>query len=111
MELNMKSLLTRASLVVLLAFATTPIFAQDTGAITGTVRDTSGASVAGAQVKITGAAGGIARTTTTNGDGDYLAAGLPGGTYDLAVSAKGFKTFDAKGIALRVGQRARVDAA
>src|SRR5436305_13224754 len=70
MEMNMKTFLACASLLLLLAFASVSMFAQDTGAITGTVRDTSGASVAGAQVKITGAAGGIARTTTTNGDGD-----------------------------------------
>src|ERR1017187_10061560 len=44
-------------------------------------------------------------------DVDYLAAGLPGGTYNLAISAKGFKTFKGNGVVLRVGQKARVDAA
>jgi hypothetical protein len=84
--------------------------AQDTGAITGTVRDSSGAVIAGAEVKISATAGGIDRTTTTNSDGDYLAAGLPGGTYALTISAKGFKTYKASGIVLRVAQKARVDA-
>ena len=85
--------------------------AQDTGAlITGTVHDSSGAVVPGATVKITSAAGGNDRTLTTNSDGDYLAAGLPGGNYDITVSAAGFKTFKAKGVALRVAQKARVDA-
>ncbi len=84
--------------------------AQDTGELTGTVRDNSGAVVQGAEVTIAGAAGGIQRTTTTNSDGDYTAAGLPGGTYNLAVSAKGFKTFKGQGVVLRVAQRARVDA-
>src|SRR5579872_3786967 len=106
----MRSLFVCACALLLIAFATTPLLAQDTGAITGTVKDTSGAIVPGADVKIAGAAGGISRATTTNGDGDYLAAGLPGGTYDLAISAKGFKTYEAKGVVLRVGQRARVDA-
>lgn len=85
-------------------------FAQDTGAITGTVRDGSGAVVSGAAVKLTSSAGGVDRTTTTNGDGDYLAAGLPGGTYDLTISAKGFKTFKGNGVVLRVAQKTRVDA-
>lgn len=93
--------------VVLLPIA---MWAQDTGVITGTVRDSSGAIVPKAQVKVTGAAGGNDRTTTTNNDGEYLAAGLPGGTYDLTITAPGFKTFKAKSVVLRVGQKARVDA-
>lgn len=86
-------------------------WAQDTGAITGTVHDKSGAVVPGAEVKIISAAGGNDRTLTTNTDGDYLAAGLPGGTYDITISSSGFKTFKAKGVVLRVAQKARVDAA
>jgi len=95
---------------VMALFSVTFLHAQDTGAITGTVRDNTGAVIPGAEVKVTAAAGGNDRTTTTNSDGDYLAAGLPGGTYSLAVSAKGFKTFKANGVVLRVGQRARIDA-
>src|SRR6202165_1641631 len=98
-------------IVVLLAvFVAANLHAQDTGAITGTVRDNTGAVIQGADVKISGTAGGIERTTTTNSDGDYLAAGLPVGTYSLTISAKGFKTFKGDGIVLRVGQKARVDA-
>ena len=37
-------------------------------------------------------------------------AGLPGGTYNLTITAKGFKTFKGNGVVLRVGQKARVDA-
>jgi len=84
--------------------------AQDTGAITGTVRDNSGAVIQGAQVKVSSTAGGNDRTTVTNSEGDYLAAGLPGGTYNLTITAKGFKTFKGNGVVLRVGQKARVDA-
>ena len=98
-------------IVVLLAvFVATNLHAQDTGTITGTVRDNSGAVIQGADVKISGIAGGIERATTTNSDGDYLAAGLPGGTYNLTITAKGFKTFKGNGIVLRVAQKARVDA-
>jgi hypothetical protein len=98
-------------IVVLLAvFSAVNLHAQDTGAITGTVRDNTGAVIRGAEVKITGDAGGIQRSTLTNSDGDYLEAGLRGGTYNLTISAKGFKTFKGKGVALFVGQKARVDA-
>jgi hypothetical protein len=96
--------------VLLAVFAATNLNAQDTGVITGTVRDNTGAVIQGADVKISGTAGGIERSTTTNSDGDYLAAGLPGGTYNLTITAKGFKTFKGNGVILRVAQKARVDA-
>jgi Carboxypeptidase regulatory-like domain len=96
--------------VLLAVFVATNLCAQDTGVITGTVRDNTGAVIQGADVKISGTAGGIERATTTNSDGDYSEAGLPGGTYNLVISAKGFKTFKGDGIVLRVGQKARVDA-
>jgi hypothetical protein len=96
--------------VLLAMFSAVNLFAQDTGDLTGTVRDNTQAVIPGAAVTISGTAGGIERSTTTNSDGDYLAAGLPGGTYNLTITAKGFKTFKGKGIVLRVGQKARVDA-
>src|SRR5579864_9096286 len=87
------------------------VSAQDTGALTGTVRDSSGAVVPGATVEITSKAGGNDRKLKTNSDGDYLAAGLPGDSYDITVTASGFETFKAKGVVLRVAQKARVDVA
>ena len=97
-------------IVVLALFSAANLCAQDTGVITGTVRDNSGAVIQGAEVQIEGTAGGIRRSTTTNSDGDYLEAGLPGGTYNLTITAKGFKTFKGEGVVLRVAQKARVDA-
>jgi hypothetical protein len=107
----MRNRLFRGIAVLLAVFVATNLHAQDTGVITGTVRDNTGAVIQGADVKISGSAGGIDRATTTNSDGDYLAAGLPGGTYNLVIAAKGFKTFKGNGVVLRVGQKARVDAA
>jgi len=83
--------------------------AQETGSITGTVRDASGAVVPDAEVKVTSSAIGLTRVVNTNGDGDYLAGALPAGTYQLSVSSKGFKSFEAKGIIVRVAEKARVD--
>lgn len=106
----MKSHFVRLSILVSLLGVSAALFAQDTGSITGTVLDSSGAVLAGATVKLVSAAGGVSRTTTTNSDGDYLVAGLLGGAYDLTISAKGFQTYKASGIVLRVGQKVRVDA-
>ena len=104
----MKSHRILALLVLLCAASLLP--AQDTAAITGTVRDNSGAVVPNADVKVTNPAGGFDRATTTNSDGDYLAAGLPAATYNLSVSAKGFQTYQVKDVVLRVAQKLRVDA-
>jgi len=83
--------------------------AQDTGYISGTVTDKSGAAVVGAEIIVTAAGGGLTRTTTTNGDGAYVAAGLPGGSYNLAVTAKGFQKYSATKVVLDVAQKIRVD--
>src|SRR6202051_1957586 len=106
----MKIFLLRSLFFLALLIVPIAVSAQDTGAITGTVHDSSGAVVPGATVKIVSAAGGNDRTLTATSDGDYLAAGLPGGNYDITVTAQGFKTFKAKAVALRVAQKARVDA-
>src|SRR5450432_3526686 len=45
--------------------------AQDTASLTGTVKDSSGATIANAQVVASNADHGIKRPTVTNSDGDY----------------------------------------
>ena len=84
-------------------------WAQTNGSITGTVKDPSGASIAGATVVITNTDQGISRQMDTNSSGDYNQAALPPGKYDVAVTAAGFKKYQAKGIVLDVAQKARVD--
>ena len=83
--------------------------AQDTGYVSGTVTDKSGAAVVGAEVVVTSVGGSLTRTTTSNADGAYVVAGLPGGTYNIKVTAKGFETYQAKGVKLDVAQKIRVD--
>ena len=83
--------------------------AQDTGYISGTVTDKSGAAVVGAEVALSNSAGSLTRTTTTNADGAYVIAGLPGATYNLTVTAKGFQKYSARGVVLDVAQKSRID--
>jgi Carboxypeptidase regulatory-like domain/TonB-dependent Receptor Plug Domain len=80
-----------------------------TGSITGTVKDPSGASIAGATVVVSSPDRGITRSMSTNSTGDYNQSALPQGSYDVIVSATGFKKFQAKGVVLDVAQKARVD--
>lgn len=83
--------------------------AQDTGYISGTVTDKSGSAVAGAEVTLTPSAGGFTRTTTSNADGAYVISGLPGGTYDILVTAKGFQKYAVQKLVLNVGDKAPVN--
>lgn len=82
-----------------------------TGSIVGQVADTSGAVVPAASVRITHKETNQTRQATTSDSGDYNFPSLPGGTYDVLVNKEGFQTFTAQGVALSVGQVARVDAA
>ena len=83
--------------------------AQDTGYISGTVIDKTGAAIAGAEITLKNTAGSLTRTTVSNGDGAYVIPGLPGDTYDITVTAKGFQKFTAKRVVLSVGEKARID--
>ena len=83
--------------------------AQDTATLTGTVHDTSGAVVVGAQVNVANPRIGINKVVTTNQAGDWVVPYLQIGSYDITVTANGFKKFQARGVVLRVGQQARVD--
>src|ERR1700733_12980873 len=105
----MKSRLLWFVLLVFSLCSSAALFAQDTASITGTVTDPSGAAIPAAQVTLISAERGINRTTATNGSGDYLFASLPIGSYDLTVGVAGFKKYDAKGIILRVAEKARVN--
>ncbi len=86
-------------------------WAQDTASLTGTVTDASGAAIAGAQVVVSNTEQGINRKAATNGSGDFLFAALPIGSYDVTVTATGFKRYQAKSVVLNVAEKARVNVA
>ncbi|HEV2826855.1 MAG TPA: carboxypeptidase-like regulatory domain-containing protein [Pyrinomonadaceae bacterium] len=64
----------------------------DLGTIRGTVVDQKGEAVPNAAVQVTDLATNISRDFTTNGEGNYEAAGLKSGNYRVTVTAPGFKT-------------------
>jgi hypothetical protein len=70
------------------------LFAQTagTGALSGIVTDASGASILGAQVKVTSDSSGEVRTVTTGAGGTYSVPLLLPGTYLVAASKEGFRT-------------------
>ncbi len=77
------------------------------GAITGTVRDTSGAAVPGASVTIANEAKGIRRTLQSNDAGLFNAPALtPSGGYSITVTKSGFANWQVKDLTINVGQTA-----
>ncbi|RRA48148.1 TonB-dependent receptor [Acidipila sp. EB88] len=97
-----------------LALATvlvTPLaYAQyENGSLTGTIRDSSGAPIAGAQVVVTNEATAAHAEATTGGSGDYDVPQLRVGSYRITVSAPGFSSAVAQNITVSVGARQHID--
>jgi len=85
--------------------------AQSTqGAVVGSVKDASGAFVAGASVTLTNTDEGATRTTTTNNVGDYRFQDVKAGHYSVAVAAPNFEKWAVSGVVLEVRQELRLDA-
>jgi hypothetical protein len=80
-----------------------------TGAISGTVVDTSGGSVAGADVQIINAnTEVVVRKVPTASDGSFVVTLLPPGTYSVVVNKSGFSQAKADGIEVRVTETTKV---
>src|SRR5689334_24774602 len=62
------------------------------GRVTGQVRDTQGAVIAGASVKLTNPATGFERSIITNQNGEFNFPELGLGSFDLSVSKARFQT-------------------
>src|SRR6266850_2585015 len=77
-----------------------------TAAFQGTVTDTSGALLPGAQVTASNVETGLKRTMTTTDEGRFLLSVLPPGSYEVTVTLPGFETLVRKGMTLTVGQQA-----
>src|SRR5262247_3252247 len=85
-------------------FSATLASAQQTSGVTGIVRDSTGAVVAGADVKLTDPKTGTEQTTKTNDLGVYAFNRVaPGQGYTLTFTAPGFQTLVINDVALGVG--------
>ncbi|PYS28975.1 MAG: adenylyl cyclase, partial [Acidobacteria bacterium] len=83
-----------------------------TGSIVGTVKDSNGAAVAGATVRITNSDTKlVVRTVTTNDDGEFTVPLLPVAFYDITLEATGFKKHIDERVKLNVNERRSVDIA
>jgi hypothetical protein len=90
-------------------FVTAAVWAQSTAQISGTVRDQTGAVIAGSQVTATNTDTGLKRTTTTDASGAYTLPNLPVGPYRLEAGAAGFRTYVQTGIVLQVADNSVIN--
>ena len=80
-----------------------------TGAILGTVTDSSGAVIPKASVQVKNIATGQVQQTPADSQGRYTIVELPIGNYEAQASAPGFQTVVRTGITLTVGAQSVVD--
>ena len=100
-------------LVLLLAtiFMFSPIVVQAqsasaTGRLEGTVTDSTGAAVPGADITVRNQNTGISATVQSSAEGDFTLLYLDPGTYEVSIQKAGFNKLVLKDIAITVGTRA-----
>jgi hypothetical protein len=82
---------------------------SDRGTITGTVTDPAGAVIPSAPVEAKSVTTGITYSAATSATGNYNLSELPVGTYDVSVTAAGFKKATRTGIEVTAYNTFRVD--
>ena len=100
----------RVVLLVILSLASAPAFAQQTGTLSGVVRDAQGGVLPG--VTVTAASPSLiggARTAVSGETGAYQFTAVPPGTYDVTYELTGFTALKREGIVIRVAQVTRLD--
>src|SRR5262245_41089325 len=95
-------------LFLLLCLIPAASYAQN-ATIVGTVTDPSGAVMPNVNVTVTNPATGWTRTIPTNDAGQYVAADVQIGHYNIKAEASGFKVSEQKDVNVQVGDRLRVD--
>jgi outer membrane receptor protein involved in Fe transport len=94
---------------LLLSLGLASAFAQsETGQITVTATDTSGAAVAGATVSVKSVGTAAERKTTTNADGSATITNLQPGVYDVTLTGAGFASNNQK-VQVTVGAKLSLD--
>jgi outer membrane receptor protein involved in Fe transport len=79
------------------------------GALTGVVRDSTGAVLPGVTVAVKNAATGSARTVTTDAEGRYRLVNIEPGEYEARATLAGFRTAVRSRVAVTVGGTTEID--
>ena len=96
-------------LILLLAPAVAAQTQSTTGDIQGTVQDTNGAVVPGANVEIKNVETGITRSLVTDESGRFVALALQPGRYSVTVSKQNFATTEDPNVVVTVGKSVNLE--
>ncbi|HVZ24139.1 MAG TPA: carboxypeptidase-like regulatory domain-containing protein, partial [Vicinamibacterales bacterium] len=100
----------RALVAVAILACAVPLYAQQTGSITGKVTDSSGGVLPGVTVEARSNVLPGPRDAVTGGDGAYQLAALPPGNYTITYTLSGMQTVTKKAV-VRLGEITTADAA
>ena len=104
-------ILAMLAIVAALVLAAPAVLAQVLyGTLTGTVVDSTGAVIPGAQVTALEAQTGVSQTATSDSAGIYRFPTLLPGTYKVTIAGQGFSPQETAGVLVRANEIARVDA-
>ena len=81
-----------------------PVMAQSTATLQGTVSDAKGDLIPNATVTVRNRSTSFERVTQTDSDGNYQVAALPVGVYTIEVRVEGFKTQVADHVTVEVAK-------
>jgi hypothetical protein len=81
---------------------------QLTGSISGTVKDSTGAVIPGADITVTKEGSGEVRRTVSNAEGYFTVASLFAGTFTVGVQAEGFQRYEQTGIPVGIGDNRNI---
>jgi hypothetical protein len=95
--------------VLLVTSFVTGVAQSNYGVIRGIVADSQGAPIAGATVVLTSEAKKIARTTVTNGSGEYVFNAVEPDIYTVDVTSANFKKSSQSGLIVETGNALTVD--
>ena len=100
----MRSLLIKATLLLLAFFVPVALHAQDVSSVNGIVQDATGALVSDVQVELSNPATGVTFHAKTDSEGAYRFADIPPGPgYQLTFTHAGFAPLVVKGVYMNVG--------
>jgi hypothetical protein len=94
--------------IICLLFCAPAIAQFDTGTITGTVTDSSGAIIPNTTVIVTNTGTGIQSTLQTDSNGSFVASALPFGQYVVSATGTGFSKAATAPLVLTVGATVNV---
>ncbi|NUQ30758.1 MAG: TonB-dependent receptor [Acidobacteriaceae bacterium] len=102
----MRKLLT---MVIAVMLAVTAAKAQSTATLSGTVKDSSGAVLQGAQISVRNLGTGAERTIASDSAGQFVVPSLPPGDYTVKVTANGFGSYTVEKLTLQVDAKTNID--